>query len=131
MASKNKFRWSEWLLILAVIGGIGIMNFMPASARERMRKIGIRMAVGARGNDIPPQFLIEAVTLGAIGGILGMVAGAGSSYVIAVNTDWPTMTSPTAILVAFIFSAAVGVFFGFHPARKAAQLDPIEALRYE
>jgi putative ABC transport system permease protein len=71
------------------------------------------------------------VTLSAIGGILGIIIGVGSSYVIAANTDWPTVTSPTAILVAFIFSAAVGVFFGFYPARKAAQLDPIEALRYE
>jgi putative ABC transport system permease protein len=117
--------------ISLVVGGIGIMNIMLVSVRERTREIGIRMAVGARGNDILMQFLIEAVTLSAIGGILGIIIGVGSSYVIAANTDWPTVTSPTAILVAFIFSAAVGVFFGFYPARKAAQLDPIEALRYE
>jgi putative ABC transport system permease protein len=117
--------------ISLVVGGIGIMNIMLVSVRERTREIGIRMAVGARGNDILLQFLIEAVTLSAIGGILGIIIGVGSSYVIAANTDWPTVTSPTAILVAFIFSAAVGVFFGFYPARKAAQLDPIEALRYE
>lgn len=117
--------------ISLVVGGIGIMNIMLVSVRERTREIGIRMAVGARGNDILLQFLIEAVTLSAIGGILGIIVGVGSSYVIAANTDWPTVTSPTAILVAFIFSAAVGVFFGFYPARKAAQLDPIEALRYE
>lgn len=117
--------------ISLVVGGIGIMNIMLVSVRERTREIGIRMAVGARGNDILLQFLIEAVTLSAIGGILGIIVGVGSSYVIAANTDWPTMTSPTAIFVAFIFSAAVGVFFGFYPARKAAQLDPIEALRYE
>jgi len=117
--------------ISLVVGGIGIMNIMLVSVRERTREIGIRMAVGARGNDILLQFLIEAVTLSAIGGILGIILGVGSSYVIAANTDWPTVTSPTAIFVAFIFSAAVGVFFGFYPARKAAQLDPIEALRYE
>jgi putative ABC transport system permease protein len=117
--------------ISLVVGGIGIMNIMLVSVRERTREIGIRMAVGARGKDILMQFLIEAVTLSAIGGILGIIIGVGSSYVIAANTDWPTVTSPTAILVAFIFSAAVGVFFGFYPARKAAQLDPIEALRYE
>ena len=117
--------------ISLVVGGIGIMNIMLVSVRERTREIGIRMAVGARGNDILLQFLIEAVTLSAIGGILGIIVGVGSSYVIAANTDWPTVTSPTAIFVAFIFSAAVGVFFGFYPARKAAQLDPIEALRYE
>lgn len=117
--------------ISLVVGGIGIMNIMLVSVRERTREIGIRMAVGARGNDILLQFLIEAVTLSAIGGLLGIGVGIGSSYVIAANTDWPTMTSPTAILVAFVFSAAVGVFFGFYPARKAAQLDPIEALRYE
>ena len=117
--------------ISLVVGGIGIMNIMLVSVRERTREIGIRMAVGARGNDILLQFLIEAVTLSAIGGLLGIILGVGSSYVIAANTTWPTVTSPTAILVAFIFSAAVGVFFGFYPARKAAQLDPIEALRYE
>jgi putative ABC transport system permease protein len=117
--------------ISLVVGGIGIMNIMLVSVRERTREIGIRMAVGARGNDILLQFLIEAVTLSAIGGILGIGVGVATSYVIAANTDWPTVTSPTAILVAFVFSAAVGVFFGFYPARKAAQLDPIEALRYE
>jgi len=125
-----------WLIgaiagISLIVGGIGIMNIMLVSVRERTREIGIRMAVGARGNDILLQFLIEAITLSAIGGVIGIGVGVGASHIIAANTDWPTLTSPTAIAVAFVFSAAVGVFFGFYPARKAAQLDPIEALRYE
>ena len=114
-----------------IVGGIGIMNIMLVSVTERTREIGIRLAVGARGRDILMQFLIEAVTLSAVGGVVGILLGVGSSKFISAKMNWPTLTSPDAIAVAFIFSAAVGIFFGFYPARKASQLDPIEALRYE
>jgi putative ABC transport system permease protein len=114
-----------------IVGGIGIMNIMLVSVTERTREIGIRLAVGARGRDILLQFLIEAVTLSAVGGLVGILLGIGSSRFISSKMSWPTLTSAESILVAFIFSAAVGIFFGFYPARKASQLDPIEALRYE
>jgi putative ABC transport system permease protein len=114
-----------------VVGGIGIMNIMLVSVTERTREIGLRMAVGARGQDILFQFLVEAVTLSLIGGVIGVGMGLGSSYAIAYLAEWRTLLSGQAILLAFGFSAAVGVFFGFYPARKAAQLNPIEALRYE
>jgi len=117
--------------ISLVVGGIGIMNIMLVSVTERTREIGIRMAIGARGRDILLQFLIEAVTLSIIGGSLGIAAGMGVSKVIAVQKGWVTMTSTTSIVLAFAFSAGVGIFFGFYPARKASQLDPIDALRYE
>jgi len=114
-----------------LVGGIGIMNIMLVSVTERTREIGVRMAVGARGNDILTQFLIEAVTLSSVGGLIGIVCGIGVSSVLSVYAHWPTLISISSIAVAFLFSAAVGVFFGFYPARKAAALDPIEALRYE
>jgi putative ABC transport system permease protein len=114
-----------------VVGGIGIMNIMLVSVTERTREIGIRMAVGAHGRDILLQFLIEAVTLSAIGGVIGIVLGVAASRLISAKMNWPTLTSPSAVMIAFVFSAAVGIFFGFYPARKASQLDPIEALRYE
>jgi putative ABC transport system permease protein len=114
-----------------IVGGIGIMNIMLVSVTERTREIGIRMAVGAKGKDILWQFLIEAVTLSVLGGIIGIGLGVGASKLIASKMSWPALTSITSIVVAFFFSAAVGIFFGFYPARKAAQLDPIEALRYE
>jgi putative ABC transport system permease protein len=114
-----------------LVGGIGIMNIMLVSVTERTREIGIRLAVGARGRDILMQFLIEAVTLSAVGGIVGILLGVGSSRFISAKMSWPTLTSMDSILVAFAFSAAVGIFFGFYPARKASQLDPIDALRYE
>ncbi len=117
--------------ISLLVGGIGIMNIMLVSVTERTREIGIRMAIGARGRDILLQFLIEAVTLSIIGGALGICGGIGVSKVIAAKMDWPTLTSTTSIVVAFLFSAGVGIFFGFYPARKASQLDPIDALRYE
>ncbi|MBM3547404.1 MAG: FtsX-like permease family protein [Alphaproteobacteria bacterium] len=125
------------LLLLAVasvslvVGGIGIMNIMLVSVTERTREIGLRMAVGARGCDILVQFLVEAVTLSLIGGTVGILLGIVGSVAIASLAGWPTLIEPWAILVAFLFSGAVGVFFGFYPAKKASVLDPIEALRFE
>lgn len=114
-----------------LVGGIGIMNIMLVSVTERTREIGIRMAIGARGNDILLQFLIEAVTLSLLGGIIGIGAGMGASRIIEAWKHWPVATPLLWILAAFLVSALVGVFFGFYPARKAARLDPIDALRYE
>ncbi len=114
-----------------LVGGIGIMNIMLVSVTERTREIGIRLAVGARERDILVQFLIEAAFLSAAGGAIGIVAGVGGSALISRFAGWSTLVSPGAVLVAFGFSAAVGVFFGFYPARKASRLDPIEALRHE
>jgi putative ABC transport system permease protein len=118
-------------IISLIVGGIGIMNIMLVSVTERTREIGIRMAVGARGHDILLQFLIEAVTLSSTGGVLGIALGLGAAEAITVIKKWPTLVSAESIMIAFVFSAAVGIFFGFYPARKASQLDPIEALRYE
>ena len=117
--------------ISLIVGGIGIMNIMLVSVTERTREIGLRMAVGAKGRDILLQFLIEAVTLSLIGGVIGIVFGLGGSYMIAMIGESPAIVQPFSIFLAFGFAAAVGVFFGFYPARKAARLDPIEALRYE
>jgi putative ABC transport system permease protein len=114
-----------------IVGGIGIMNIMLVSVTERTREIGIRMAVGARGRDILLQFLTEAVTLSAIGGLLGIGLGVAASNAVASQMQWPTLTPAGAIAGAFVFSAAIGIFFGFYPARKASRLDPIDALRYE
>jgi putative ABC transport system permease protein len=114
-----------------IVGGIGIMNIMLVSVTERTREIGVRLAVGAHGRDILTQFLIEAVALSSIGGIMGIVFGLATSKLLSIYENWPTLISSTSVVVAFLFSAAVGVFFGFYPARKAAALDPIEALRYE
>ena len=114
-----------------IVGGIGIMNIMLVSVTERTREIGTRMAVGAHGRDILTQFLIEAVSLSSIGGIIGIIVGVVGSKTISAIEQWPSLISPSSIIVAFLFSAAVGIFFGFYPARKAAALDPIEALRYE
>jgi putative ABC transport system permease protein len=114
-----------------LIGGIGIMNIMLVSVTERTREIGLRMAVGARGRDILGQFLIEAVTLALIGGIIGIAIGLGSAEALTAYFQWRTEVAPEAIALAFSFAAAVGVTFGFYPALRAARLDPIEALRYE
>jgi putative ABC transport system permease protein len=114
-----------------LVGGIGIMNIMLVSVTERTREIGLRMAVGARGRDILTQFLVEAVTLSLIGGAIGVGFGLLASHAIAYFAEWRTLLQLDAILVAFGFSAAVGIFFGFYPARKAAGLNPIDALRYE
>jgi putative ABC transport system permease protein len=114
-----------------IVGGIGIMNIMLVSVTERTREIGIRMAVGARGRDILLQFLVEAVVLSLAGGLLGVILGVGSSRIISAFVHWPTIISLRSILLAFFFSIVIGVFFGLYPARRAASLDPIEALRYE
>src|SRR5947208_8921874 len=114
-----------------VVGGIGIMNIMLVSVTERTREIGTRMAVGAHGSDILTQFLIEAVSLSSVGGVIGIIVGVVGSTASSSVKHWPSLISPGSIVIAFLFSAAVGIFFGFYPARKAAALDPIEALRYE
>ena len=114
-----------------LVGGIGIMNIMLVSVTERTREIGLRMAVGARGRDILSQFLAEAVTLSLVGGVCGILLGIGSSAAIAHFAGWRTVLDLNAIVLAVVFAALVGVFFGFYPARKASRLVPIEALRYE
>ena len=117
--------------ISLVVGGIGIMNIMLVSVTERTKEIGLRQSVGAKTRDILSQFLVEAVTLSVLGGSIGIVMGVLSSFAISYFGNTPTVVSPTSIVAAFAFSAFVGVFFGYYPARKAAFLDPIEALRYE
>ncbi|MGA2194782.1 MAG: ABC transporter permease [Bryobacteraceae bacterium] len=114
-----------------IVGGIGIMNIMLVSVTERTREIGLRQAVGAKTRDILSQFLVEAVTLSLLGGIIGIVVGLTASLLISHFAQWSTKVSLLSVLMAFVFSALVGVFFGYYPARKAAFLDPIEALRYE
>ena len=114
-----------------LVGGIGIMNIMLVSVTERTREIGVRMAVGATESDVQRQFLVEAVTLSMMGGAIGILIGRVGSALISNFLSWPTLVSVRAIVTAAIFSAAVGIFFGYYPARKAARLDPIEALRYE
>ncbi|MFO0670999.1 MAG: FtsX-like permease family protein [Polyangiaceae bacterium] len=114
-----------------LVGGIGIMNIMLVSVTERTREIGIRMAVGAKPRQILLQFLVEALTLALAGGILGALFGLGTAQYLAAKFQWPMKIQPEVIAVAFGFSALVGVGFGIYPARKAAELDPIDALRYE
>ena len=114
-----------------IVGGIGIMNIMLVSVTERTREIGLRMALGARDKDILLQFLIEAVTLSLIGGLIGIVLGIGGSLAVAAIAGWPVVIRPEAAVLAFAFAAAIGIFFGYYPARKAARLNPIDALRYE
>jgi putative ABC transport system permease protein len=107
------------------------MNIMLVSVTERTREIGIRMAIGAKGRDIRMQFLVEALSLSIAGGLCGIALGIGVCQFIAAKARWPILISPEAVVLAFGFSAAIGVFFGFYPAQKASLLDPIEALRYE
>jgi putative ABC transport system permease protein len=114
-----------------LVGGIGIMNIMLVSVTERTREIGIRMAIGARSGVIRRQFLIESMTMSLVGGIIGVLLGVAASIGISSTLNWPTLVSPASILVSVIFSVLVGVVFGYYPARKAAALDPIDALRYE
>ncbi|MGA9116446.1 MAG: ABC transporter permease [Bacteroidota bacterium] len=114
-----------------IVGGIGIMNIMLVSVTERTREIGIRMAIGARRNDILRQFLFEAVLLSLLGGLLGVFLGVALSRLIAALAGWPILVSSSSVGLSFCFSAAVGVFFGYYPARKASRLSPIAALRYE
>ncbi len=117
--------------ISLIVGGIGIMNIMLVSVTERTREIGIRMAIGARKKDILMQFMTEAVLLTMIGGIIGICLGSMGALIVSNILQWPTLISIRSITVAFFFSGAVGIFFGFYPARKAAELNPIDALRYE
>jgi putative ABC transport system permease protein len=135
-AVKQSMQTMEALLaaiasVSLLVGGIGIMNIMLVSVTERTREIGLRQAVGARGRDVLRQFLVEAVTLSLIGGTLGIVLGMIGARTMAESFQWPTRVSSNAIVLAFVFSAAIGVFFGYYPARQAARLDPIEALRFE
>src|SRR5262249_32317129 len=114
-----------------LVGGIGIMNIMLVSVTERTREIGLRQAVGARGRDVLRQFLVEAVILSLFGGAIGIAVGTVGAQAIADSFQWPTHVSTNAVALAFGCSAAIGVFFGYYPARHAARLDPIEALRFE
>jgi len=118
-------------LVSLIVGGIGIMNIMLVSVTERTREIGLRMAVGARGRDIMVQFVIEAVALSLFGGMIGIVLGVAGSILAADVAGWPLIFSPWSVVLALVFSAAVGIFFGYYPALKASRLDPIEALRHD
>jgi len=128
-AFRNLLAWVAGVSL--IVGGIGIMNIMLVSVTERTREIGLRQSVGATPNDIRLQFLIEALLLSIIGGMIGIIVGVGGSYIFGSVSDMRTVVSPTSIVLAFGSAAIVGAFFGFYPANQAAQLDPIEALRYE
>ncbi|MBW8861730.1 MAG: FtsX-like permease family protein [Acidobacteria bacterium] len=117
--------------ISLVVGGVGIMNIMLVAVKERTREIGVRRAVGARRRDVLLQFLVEALTLSAVGGAIGIALGFVAALTLTILLDWPTRMTPGAIALAFGISAAIGIFFGFYPARRASRLDPIDALRTE
>ncbi|MGA1494455.1 MAG: ABC transporter permease [Rhodothermales bacterium] len=117
--------------ISLLVGGIGIMNIMLVSVTERTREIGIRMAIGARGGDVLTQFLIESIVMSILGGALGITLGVGGSRLLGSSMGWATAVNTETVVIAIVFSAAVGIFFGFYPARKAAALNPIDALRFE
>jgi len=117
--------------ISLIVGGIGIMNIMFVSVTERTREIGLRMAVGARGLDIMTQFLIEAIMISIVGGIIGVALGIGSSFIVRNVLQWPIVITTTSIVLSFAVCTFTGVFFGWYPAKKAANLDPIDAIRYE
>jgi putative ABC transport system permease protein len=136
MAQESASRVMAMLLLCVasislLVGGIGIMNILLVSVTERTREIGIRMAVGAKRRHILLQFLVEAVVLAGAGGVIGVVLGIASAGAVSLLAGWPTLISAPAVVLALLFSATVGVFFGFWPARRAAGLDPIAALRYE
>jgi putative ABC transport system permease protein len=135
LADQNSKIFTNLLASIAgvslLVGGIGIMNIMLVSVTERTREIGIRMAIGARSKAIRRQFLIESITLSVAGGLLGIAVGVAATLTISKTLNWPTLISPASIVAAVVFSAFVGIAFGYYPARKAAGLDPIEALRYE
>ena len=114
-----------------LVGGIGIMNIMLVSVTERTHEIGIRMAVGAKRRDILTQFLLEAVVLSTLGGLVGVIVGIVTTRVVSALAAWPTLVPPAVVVLAVLFSGGVGVFFGFYPARKASHLDPIQAMHYE
>jgi putative ABC transport system permease protein len=125
-----------WLLasiaaVSLLVGGIGIMNIMLVSVTERTREIGLRLSVGARDIDVLLQFLVEAIVLSLAGGAIGVALGVGAAWGLARMMQWSAVVTPDALALSFGFAAAIGVFFGFYPARKAAALDPIDALRYE
>ena len=128
-AFRNLLAWVAGVSL--IVGGIGIMNIMLVSVTERTREIGIRQSVGATPNDIRLQFLTEALMLSLVGGLLGIAVGIGGAFLFSKTSDMRTVIVPGSILLAFVSAAAIGVFFGFYPANKAAQLDPIEALRHE
>jgi len=135
-SSEESAQVFTWLLgsiasVSLLVGGIGIMNIMLVSVTERTREIGIRMALGARRRDILWQFLLESIALSAVGGLLGILLGLGGALLISHFSNFPISITPWSVIVAFIFAAVVGIFFGLHPARKASRLLPIEALRYE
>jgi putative ABC transport system permease protein len=135
-AAQGTTKIMTWLLasiasVSLIVGGIGIMNIMLVSVTERTREIGIRMAIGARGSDVLTQFLVESIVMSVLGGAVGLAVGVGGAQLLAHFTGWSTSVPVQAVALAIGFSAAVGVFFGFYPARKAAALDPINALRYE
>ncbi|MDE6627798.1 MAG: FtsX-like permease family protein, partial [Muribaculaceae bacterium] len=117
--------------ISLLVGGIGIMNIMYVSVTERTREIGLRMSIGARGIDILAQFLIEAVIISVSGGIIGILVGVLASWLVNIIVHWPVYIQPYSVILSFAVCTVTGVFFGWYPARKAASLDPIEALRYE
>ena len=135
-AAQGTTKIMTWLLasiasVSLIVGGIGIMNIMLVSVTERTREIGIRMAIGARGSDVLTQFLVESIVMSVLGGAVGLAVGVGGAKLLAHFTGWSTAVPVQAVALAIGFSAAVGVFFGYYPARKAAALDPINALRYE
>ena len=130
-ATVMEFLLAGVAAVSLIVGGIGIMNIMLVSVTERTREIGLRMAIGARGSVILSQFLIEAVALSFVGGIIGVIIGIGGTYLVAIFAKWPTVIPPLAVALAVVFSGAVGAFFGYYPALKASRLNPIEALRFE
>jgi putative ABC transport system permease protein len=133
LAAANVFMWFLGIVasLSLLVGGIGIMNIMLISVTERTREIGIRMAIGATEQDIQLQFLCEAMVMSLLGGALGVLAGALGAFVLHTTLQWDILLSPRIMVISGLFSAGVGMFFGYYPARKASQLDPIEGLRYE